>query len=256
MSKKAMITGASSGIGLAFAERLAREGWSLTLVARNGEKLQEHEQRLPGQHRVLAADLSAAVDLARVSDDVRAGSYDLLINNAGVGAYGRFEAVSVDKQLAMMRLNMDAVVTLAHAFLKTAKGGDAVINVASTLGLLAFPGATTYSATKAFVTSLSEGLWWENRDKNVYVAGLLPGVTRTSFHEAAGGDDTNRPPDNMSQSAEQVVDVAMDALAERSSPTIICGFSNRAMVFATRFMPRKSMVNLMGGFGSSAPPTA
>jgi short-subunit dehydrogenase len=253
MAKKAMITGASSGIGRAFAERLAKDGFELTLVARSDAKLKELAGALGKTHRVLRADLSVPADIQTVAADVRASGYDLLINNAGVAVYGRFAETDLEKHLAMMRLNMDAVVVLAHTFLQGAKKGDALLNVASTLALLAFPGATTYCASKAFVSAFSESLWWEMKDKDVYVAGLLPGVTKTNFHEASGGDGKNPPPENMSQTAEQVVEAAMVGLRRRGSPTIISGFNNRAMIFATRFMPRKSIVNMMGGFGPAAP---
>ena len=248
MSKTALVTGASGGIGLEFAERLAKEGYQVTLVARGESKLQEIVARLGSGHRMIAADLSVAADAKRVADDVRATKYDLLINNAGVGVYGMFAEAPLDPTLAMMRLNMDSLVELAHAFLGGAKRGDALINVASTLALLSFPGATTYCATKAFVCAFSEGLWFENKSRGVYVAGLLPGVTKTNFHEASGGAADQQPPEAISQTAAQVVDAAMVALKKRSSPTVLTSFINKAMVFLnTRLMPRRSMVNIMGG---------
>jgi short-subunit dehydrogenase len=248
MAKTAMVTGASGGIGLEFAERLAKEGWQVTLVARSEGKLKEIVGRLGAGHRYVAADLSVAADTHKVADDVRATKYDLLVNNAGVGVYGTFSETPVEPTMAMMRLNMDSLVELSHAYLKGAKSGDALLNVASTLALLAFPGASVYCATKAFVCALSEGLWFENKARGVYVAGLLPGVTKTNFHEASGGTADQKPPEAISQTSAQVVDVAMAALKSRSSPTILTSFVNKAMVFMnTRMMPRKSMVNLMGG---------
>lgn len=252
-TKKALVTGASSGIGLTFAERLAREGFALTLVARSQQKLDDLRAVLAGaandaaRHSVIAADLSSPEDVERIADEVRAGGYDLVINSAGVGSYGRFTDTALDRQLSMMHLNMTAVVTIAHAFLEKSKRGDALLNVSSTVGLLAFPGGAVYCATKAFVTSFSESLWGEMKERGVYVAALLPGVTRTNFHEASGGDPHRRPADNISQSPEQVVDAAMIALAKREAPTIIPGFANKAMLFSTRFIPRKAMVSMMGG---------
>ena len=248
MAKTAMVTGASGGIGLEFAERLAKEGYQVTLVARGEAKLKEHVARLGAGHRAIAADLSIAADTKRVADDVRATKYDLLVNNAGVGVYGLFSEGAVEPTMAMMRLNMDSLVELSHAFLKGAKSGDALLNVASTLALLSFPGAATYCATKAFVTAFSEGLWFEAKPRGVYVAALLPGVTQTNFHDAAGGSAAQKPPKSITQSAAQVVDAAMAALRSRSSPTILTSFTNKAMVFfSTRLIPRKAMVNLMGG---------
>ncbi|MBS1151830.1 MAG: putative oxidoreductase, family [Myxococcaceae bacterium] len=248
MAKTAMVTGASGGIGLEFAERLAKEGYQVTLVARGEGKLKEIVARLGAGHRSIAADLSVAADTRRVADDVRATKYDLLVNNAGVGVYGWFADVPVEPTLAMMRLNMDSLVELSHTFLQGAKSGDALLNVASTLALLSFPGAATYCATKAFVTAFSEGLWFENKPRGVYVAALLPGVTKTNFHEASGGTADQTPPAAITQTSAQVVDVAMAALESRSSPTILTSFTNKAMVFfSTRIIPRKAMVNLMGG---------
>jgi short-subunit dehydrogenase len=248
MAKTAMVTGASGGIGLELAERLAKEGYQVTLVARGEGKLKEHVARLGAGHRWIAADLSVPADTRRVADDVQATKYDLLINNAGVGVYGTFAEGAVEPTMAMMRLNMDSLVELSHTFLKGAKSGDALINVASTLALLSFPGASAYCATKAFVCAFSEGLWFENKARGVYVAALLPGVTKTNFHHASGGAADQKPPEAITQTAAQVVDVAMAALKRRSSPTILTSFVNKAMVFMnTRMLPRRSMVNLMGG---------
>lgn len=248
-TKTAMVTGASGGIGLEFAERLAGEGHAVTLVARSRGKLEAIAQRLKGSgHRVLEADLSVPADSARVAADVRASKYDVLINNAGVGVYGAFAEMPLPNTQAMLRLNIDSLVELSHAYLQGAKAGDALINVASTLGLLAFPGATAYAASKQFVVSFSEGLWFEHKDRGVYVAGLLPGVTKTNFHEAAGGTAEQKPPEAISQTAAQVVDAGMAALRRRSSPTVLTSFTNKAMVFMTnRLMSRKAMVTMMGG---------
>ena len=248
MSKTAMVTGASGGIGLEFAERLAKQGYQVTLVARGEAKLKAHVARLGAGHRFIAADLSVPAYWKRVAEDVRATKYDLLVNNAGVGVYGAFADGPVEPTLAMMRLNMDSLVELSHAFLQVAKKGDALLNVASTLALLSFPGAASYCATKAFVTAFSEGLWFENKPRGIYVAALLPGVTKTNFHEAAGGGADNVPPEGITQTSAQVVDVGLSALERRSSPTVLTSFTNKAMVFfSTRMIPRKLMVNMMGG---------
>ncbi|MFO0722211.1 MAG: SDR family NAD(P)-dependent oxidoreductase [Myxococcota bacterium] len=248
MAKTAMVTGASGGIGLEIAERLAKEGYQLTLVARSEAKLKEHAARLGSGHRCLVADLSVPADIQRVAEDVRASRYDVLVNNAGIGVYGLFSELPLEPTRAMVRLNVDSVVELSHAFLAGAKSGDALLNVASTLALLAFPGAAVYSASKAFVCAFSEGLWYENKARGVYVAALLPGATKTSFHEAAGGAADAAPPASVTQAVGPVADAAMQALRQRSSPTVLTSFLNKAMVFMnTRMMPRKTMVNLMGG---------
>ena len=253
MTKTAMVTGASGGIGLEFAERLAKEGYAVTLVARSEVKLKDIVGRIGNGASYLVADLSIPTDMEKVATNVRAKKYDLLVNNAGVGTYGKFTAQDLAPQLAMLRLNIDSLVILSHAYLSGAKSGDALMNVASTLGLLAFPGGSAYCGSKSFVTSFTEGLWWENKSRGVYVSSLLPGVTKTNFHEAAGGRADQQPPEAITQTAAQVVDVAMHALERRKSPTIVSGFMNKAMVFMTnRLMSRKAMVNLMGKQSPSA----
>ncbi len=265
MSKKALITGASSGIGKAFAERLAGEGYSLVLVARREERLQELVQSLPGGgHRYLVADLSDERGIDSVCADVAREGYDLLINNAGFGVYGRFDEIDVDKLKQMSRLNCDAVVALAHVFLKGSKRGDALINVASTVGFLPLPSNAVYAATKAFVTSLSEALWYEHRNRGVFVTALCPGATKTEFFDiatgdrAAGGDraakrgnsaaegNRGQPPEAIFQTSEQVVQAAMKALRKRRAPVVVSGMQNELMVFSSRLMPRKMIVHMMG----------
>jgi uncharacterized protein len=248
MIPKAMVTGASGGIGLELATRLAKDGYQVTLVARNAGKLAEIVKSLGDGHRFIAADLSQAAETLRVAEDVRGTGYDLLINNAGVGVYGRFAEEPLASTRAMMRLNMDSLVELSHAFLEKAKSGDALMNVASMLALFSLPGAAAYCASKSFVTLFSEGLWWENKKRGVYVCALLPGVTATNFHEAAGGKPDQKPNKAITQSAAVVVDVAMRALKRRSSPTVLTSFANKAMVFfSTRLVPRKTMIKTMGG---------
>ena len=246
--KTALVTGASGGIGLEFAERLAKDGYQVTLVARNEAKLKEHVARLGVGHRALAADLSVTEDTQRVVAELKATKYDVLINNAGVGVYGNFAETALEPTLGMMRLNIDSLVVLSHAYLQGAKKGDALINVASTLGMLSLPGASVYCASKSFVTTFSEGLWFENKPRGVFVGALLPGVTKTNFHAAAGGAPGEAPPEAISQTSAQVVDAGMAQLRRRSNPNALTSFKMRAMVFfSTRIMPRKTMVTMMGG---------
>jgi uncharacterized protein len=225
-----------------------RDRTRVTLVARNEAKLQAHVARLGSGHRYLALDLSISTDVQRLAEDVRVSHYDVLINNAGVGVYGAFSNTPLAPTQAMLRLNIDCLVELSHAYLVGAKRGDALINVSSTLSLLSFPGATAYCATKAFVSAFSEGLWFENQPRGIYVACLLPGVTATDFHAASGGLPENKPPEGITQTSAQVVDEAMRALASRTQPTVLTSFMNKVMVFVcTRLLPRSAMIKIMGG---------
>jgi len=244
--RTALVTGASSGIGAVFARELARDGYAVTCVARSRDKLEGLVTELGSGHRILVADLAARDQLQLVAADVERSGYSLLVNNAGYGIYGRFEEIALDRQEHLMTVNMNALVRLSHAFLKKAVAGDALINVSSALSLLTYPGGAVYAATKAFVTNFTESLWYENRDRGVYVMALLPGVTETQFHATATGDASavhrmkSYPP-------EVVVKRALATLKARKAPTVISGPLYRFLTFLnTRLMSRKVMITIMG----------
>jgi hypothetical protein len=248
MTKKtALVTGASSGIGEVFARELAREGYSVTCVARSQDKLQALANELGQGHRALAADLSDNSHLQRVVDELTSARYSLLVNNAGYGAYGRFEELPIDQQEHMMFVNMNALVRLSHAFLKNAGSGDALINVSSVLSRFPYPGGAVYSGTKGFVTNFTEALWYEFRDRGVYVMALLPGVTNTKFHAVATGDRIKAKASGPGYPAEVVVKDALAALKARKAPSVISGPKYRLLTFlGTRLAPRKMMIINMG----------
>src|SRR5882724_5972739 len=170
--KKILITGSSDGIGLETAKLLAAEGNQLMLVARNKEKLIKVIEKLPGkEHQFLVADLSKKESAHAIADHISQNHYDVLINNAGVGMYGRFEEMSMSEQAAMMHLNMYGLTILSHSYIKNAKKGDSLVNISSFLGTTSYAGAAVYSATKAYVSNFSDALWWENKKRGVYVLG-------------------------------------------------------------------------------------
>ncbi len=245
MTKRAMVTGASEGIGRVFARALAGRGYAVTAVARSEAKLKELAAEVGSGVEALSADLSTAEGQRAAVAALEAGGFDLLVNNAGVGLVGPFAEAEVERVQAMLRLNCEAVVALSHAFLKGAKRGDALVNVSSTLAFMPSPGLGAYAATKAFVTSFSEALWYEQRERGVYVLGLCPGITSTRFQENAGGSKDDVP-QGMAQTAEQVVDEALAALDARSRPTVITGVQNKAGAVITRALPRKALVSVMG----------
>lgn len=252
--KKILITGGSDGIGLATARLLAAEGAQLTLVARNSTKLQAAVRSLPGSgHQFLAADLATPGGVGLVAQLLDETHFDIFLNNAGVGIYGRFAETSLDQQLAMMRLNMDALTVLAHHYLSQARPGDALVNTSSVLAITALPGAAVYAATKAYVANLSEGLWWEFKQRNVFVMSFNPGSTSSSFHATAGAAGTESPfSPSMTQTPAAVAQELVRALRRRTKPRVIAGAINRLMMFGLRLLPRKMGVNLMGGM-SPAP---
>ena len=248
VNKKALVTGASSGIGRVFARELARAGCRVTCVARSREKLDVLLRELGDGHRALVADLGDPAQLASLAADVERTGYDLLVNNAGYGLYGRFEQLPLDRQETMMLVNMNALVRLSHVFLRKAKAGDGLINVASALGLLTYPGGAVYAGSKAFVTNFSESLWYENRDRGVHVMALLPGVTDTAFHSVAtDGRLAAAPAGPPVYPPEVVVREALAALRKRKRPSLISGPVYRFLLFlTTRLLSRKRMITMMG----------
>jgi uncharacterized protein len=245
---KILITGASNGIGLETAKILAKEGNQLTLVARNKEKLEAVMNDLPGTgHNLLVADLSRKDDIHHVADHMTDTHYDVLINNAGVGMYGRFEEMSLSEQISMINLNILCLTVLSYHFIKQARKGDRLINIASTLGSTSFAGAAVYAATKAFVINFSESLWWENKKKGVYVLGFCPGVTETNFHAASGGSQEMFPK-FITQTSAQVAANIVQALKKQGKPKVVSGVPNKFMLSFHRLLSRKMVVNMMGSF--------
>jgi len=246
--RKILITGASEGIGLETAKLLAQEGNQITLVARNKERLEEVISTLAGHgHQFLASDLSRKEDTHLLADHISQNHYDVLINNAGVGMYGRFEEMPLNEQAKMLHLNVYGLTVLSYFFIKNARYGDSLVNVASTLGSTSYPGAAVYAATKAYITNFSESLWWENKKRGVYVLGFSPGVTETKFHESAGGSSDNFPK-LICQTPLAVARELIRSLEKRKKPKAVSGIPGRLMLFIHRFLTRKSVVNMMGGF--------
>lgn len=243
-SAYALITGASSGIGECFARALAARGRNLVLVARSTPQLQKLATYLASSCNVRAEpiylDLSEAGAAARLTATLRDRglTIDLLINNAGFGARGRFWELPLDRQAAMIRLNVQAVVELTQLLLPPmieARRG-AIINVSSTAGFQAVPYTSVYGATKAFVTSLSEGLAEELRPHGIVVVTLCPGGTRTNFHVAS---NYGRPPlPGGMQDPEPVVRAALAAL-DRGGGTVVPGLLNKLSLFSQRLIPRR-----------------
>ena len=245
-NKKALVTGASEGIGRAFAKKLAQEGYTITAVARNESRLKELVGELTGaSHVYQTADLASEEGIEKISTELRNTHYDLLVNNAGFSTFGAFAELTLAENQKMIRVNCEALVAFSHAFLKNAKAGDTLINVSSVLGFLPMPAQGIYAATKAFVTSFSESLWHAQRSKGVYVMGLCPGTTRTEFANRAGGDSSKLPKVG-SQSSEEVVEVAMKALKYRTEPIVVTSTLNTALVSLPRLLSRKLLVKIMG----------
>jgi len=245
-----LITGASSGIGAAFARRLAALGRNVFLVARSEDKLitlcNELGRISNIRAQYLATDLSQSDSALNLVDETkkRGLNIDMLINNAGFGSMGDFAKLDIARELNMIDLNIKSLVELSYRFLvpmRELKQGT-VINVASTAGFQPVPFMATYAASKAFVLSFSEALWEENRAHGIHVMALCPGVTETNFFEAAQVD---LPPMSTAQTAEDVVATALRGLARQKSH-VVSGWTNLLMVEAERFVPRSLVIRVAG----------
>lgn len=249
--RSALVTGASAGIGRAFAERLARDGYDLTVVARSGDRLEELAERLRSSHavsvEVFPADLTDGSEVARVEERLRnPPGFDLVVNNAGFGTYGRFADLPLEGEIAEIHLNVIALVRLTRAALPflIERAGGGIINVSSMASFQAAPFNATYGATKAYVTSFTESIHVELRGTGVRVQALCPGFTRTEFQDRAAIDVSDLPAVAW-MSAEEVVDSSLAAL-EAGEVVHVPGFANRVLAGATRFVPR-SVLRWIGG---------
>lgn len=245
VGKKALVTGASEGIGRAIALELARQGYQVRGVARNAERLADLARELgPAALPPLVADLAKEAGAVKVSTELETGGYDLLVNNAGYSVYGAFFATPLVANRAVLEVNVVALMALAHAFLKSAKPGAALVNVASTLSYFTMAKQGTYCATKHFVRSFSNSLWYEQRSRGVYVQCLCPGATRTLFNSRAGGSQP--VPDAIAQTPEQVAALCVRELRRRKRPVVVSGFKNQLMIWIFRFLPERWGVLALG----------
>ena len=236
----ALLTGASAGIGTAFARRLAADGYRLILVARRQDRLQKLAQELPGAE-TLTADLTSQDDLKRVEDRIEgAPDLELLVNNAGFGTVGRFFEASLEGQDQMHRLHVMATMRLTHAALRgmVARGKGGVINVSSVAAFGQTPGNVSYCATKAWMNSFTEGIDLDLKSARspVKVQALCPGFTESEFHDVVGLD-RKRIPARLWMRAEDVVAESLRGL-ERGKLFVVPGRIYKTMVVVERCIPK------------------
>jgi short-subunit dehydrogenase len=245
-----LITGASSGIGEAFARKLAARGDNLLLVARSEDRLinlcNELGRIQNTRAQYVAMDLSEPDAPARLfaETQTRELEIDFLINNAGFGSMGDFTTLDLDRALNMIDLNIRALVDLTNRFLapmRERKSGS-IINVASTAGFQPVPFMATYAATKAFVLSFSEALREENRPYGIKVMALCPGVTDTNFFAAS---QMQKPPRRIAQTPDDVVKTALRGL-KRGKAHVISGWTNFFMIESERLVPRSLSARVAG----------
>ena len=239
MSDWALITGASSGIGLEFAKIFAREKFNLILVARNESRLDELAAELRTQHgievKVLARDLLSETAPQEIFGALRDTPVSILVNNAGIGWHGAFAETELRRSLDIMRLNMDALVRLTHLFVQPmlARRAGKILNVASTAAFQPGPNVNVYYASKAFVHSFSYALAEELENSGVTVTALCPGTTHTEFF-ARGNFGSARAPFTMS--ARAVAEAGVRGVM-RGRRVVIPGVTNKITSFLARRMP-------------------
>lgn len=246
-----LITGASSGIGKAFARELAGQGANLILVSRNARRLEQEAEdlriRFGARVYVFPADLTRPGACQKLFEVTRKNllDVDILINNAGIGHYGPFNEVSFEDARAMLDLNAFALTRLTRLFLPRMlqKRTGGILNVASVAGFQPLPFLSVYAASKAFVLHFSEALSEECRNRGVRVFCLCPGNTLTRFHQAAG---INKKRMFFSASASEVARFALRKFINSSRPSAIYGFWNKLMICAERLSPRRLTVFVTG----------
>ncbi len=205
---RALVTGASSGIGKSIAEQLAADGTRLVVVARDEKRLNALAASVDVDVEVLVADLGDRQGLARVEERLGDEEHpiDLLVNNAGFGLTGPFHELDIDRESAVIDVNITALHRLSHAAaaaMVERRGGGGILNVSSLAASAPAPNSATYAATKAFVSSFSEALRGELVEHHVHVTALCPGFTRTEFQDRAEFDASGIP-DALWQTADEV----------------------------------------------------
>jgi short-subunit dehydrogenase len=221
----AVITGASTGIGAVYADRLARRGHDLVLVARDAAKLEALAERLRGETgvaiEVLPADLTADADVAKVEHRLAARDVGLLVNNAGMSLTGSVLENGASELTRIIALNVTAPTRLAAAAAKAfvAKGSGTIVNIASVLALAPEMFDGVYSGTKAFLLNLSQAMAAQLADKGVHVQAVLPGATRTEIWEKAG-TDVDSFPEGFVMEVDDLVDAALVGLDLGEAVTI------------------------------------
>jgi uncharacterized protein len=251
----ALVTGASSGIGAAFARALAARGSELVLVARREDRLRALAAELEAAHgircRVVPLDLSeprpGAALLAALGDRLP----DLVVNNAGSGTQGEVAGIDAERFAREVAVDVGAVADLSRAFVAPmiARGSGVILNIASTAAYQPVPGMAAYAASKAFVKLFTEALWHEARPHGVTVFAVSPGAVASEFFDA--GRRISAPTSYWEPS--RIADAALRALDRgvgrgprggiRVPPEIMPGFANRAAAFSTRFVPRRVLLH-------------
>ncbi len=234
---KALITGASSGLGRNFSIILSEMGYDLILVARRKKKLETLKKELKTNVEIITLDISSSYNCMKLYEQVKDEDIDILINNAGFGVFGEFTKTNIEKELDMIDLNIKAVHMLTKLFLKyfKKKNKGYILNVASSAAFLPGPLMASYYATKSYVFNLTMAIYEELKKEksNVYVGALCPGPVDTEFNKVAGvkfGVKALQP--------DEVCKYAINKMFKRKL-LIIPGFTMKFVYIFNRFVPMK-----------------
>ncbi len=252
---RAIITGASKGIGKAIATELAMKKHDLVLVARSEALLQELSRELAKKYNVevsyLAMDLGKVNAAQEVFDWVKTKGYSIsvLVNNAGYGLSGSFEENSIDSHRDMMQLNMITLTEMCQVFLPMLKAQSQgyIMNIASTTAYQALPMMSVYAASKAFVLSFSRGLSHELRKTGVSVTAVSPGATDTSFNDRANiSEPVRKAAEKVAMTPQAVAKIAVSAMFAKDKE-IITGAINKVQAFASWLLPKRLIETVASG---------
>lgn len=243
LGKRALVTGASSGIGAAIARELAKLGVDLVLTARRRDALEAVAASCKGvKVEIVTADLGKP-DAARALWDAATanGPIDILINNAGFGYFRRFDEVDWARDAELMQLNMTSLVQLARCFVDAHKASTTpahMLNISSTGAYQSVPNMALYAASKAFVRNFSEALHDEHRGTPLSITCVSPGSTETAFHAESGGGDYSWIANASTKSPEFVAQAAIRAMLA-GKRTVVPGLFNQVSTFGVRFLTRR-----------------
>lgn len=243
-TKYALVTGATSGIGYELAKLLARDGYSLYIVARSPQELEEAAQTLGATGaptvKILAKDLFNPEAAFEIYQEVSADgvAVDVLVNDAGQGIYGEFTETDINRELAIINLNIASLVVLTKHFLQdmVSRGSGRILNLASVAGKLPGPLQSVYHGTKAFVHSFTEAIREEVKDKGVTVTSLLPGPTATDFFNKADMNESRIVQEGKMADPADVAKDGYEAMM-KGEDKVISGFKNKAQVAMSNMMP-------------------
>ncbi|MFA9375653.1 MAG: SDR family NAD(P)-dependent oxidoreductase [Lachnotalea sp.] len=245
MKNTALITGATSGLGLAYAKEYAKRGYNLIITGRREDKIKDNARNIENMYhvtvKVVIVDLTHEKGLNNLLDEIREDEIEILVNNAGFGLKPIFSEVPKDDMDGIMFLQMNAVVILTQNILRQmlVRNRGAIINISSDGAFAVMPRNVLYSSTKLFILNFTEGLYMELIDSNIIVQAVCPGFIDSDFHESAGMNVVKKKKGFMKfMNPEDIVDLAMKDL-KKGKVVSIPGADAKMVLIMAKFLPRK-----------------